>query len=90
MQEGDARRHLYHAPFQQKVLLMQLVKQIYKLLRTHLHQTVVEFESRTKAGLQQKELLRKFEASLSHDGGHKPREQTFFDGVKKFFTGAVD
>jgi len=45
----------------------------------------------TPVGLshEQKELLRKFEASLSHDGGHKPREQTFFDGVKKFFTGAT-
>jgi hypothetical protein len=23
-------------------------------------------------------------------GSHQPREQTFFDGVKKFFTRAVD
>jgi molecular chaperone DnaJ len=37
----------------------------------------------------QKELLKKFEASLQ-EGSHKPREQTFFEGVKKFFTGAVD
>ena len=37
----------------------------------------------------QKELLKKFEASLQ-EGSHKPREQTFFDGVKKFFTRAVD
>ena len=37
----------------------------------------------------QKELLRQFEASLQ-EGSHKPREQTFFEGVKKFFTGAVD
>lgn len=45
----------------------------------------------TPVGLssEQKELLRKFESSLSHDGGHKPREQSFFDGVKKFFTGAT-
>jgi molecular chaperone DnaJ len=45
----------------------------------------------TPVGLtqEQKELLRKFEASLSREGGHKPREQTFFDGVKKFFTGAT-
>jgi molecular chaperone DnaJ len=38
---------------------------------------------------EQKELLKKFETSLQ-EGSHKPREQTFFDGVKKFFTGAVD
>jgi molecular chaperone DnaJ len=37
----------------------------------------------------QKELLRKFEASL-RQGSHQPREQTFFEGVKKFFTGAVE
>ena len=38
---------------------------------------------------EQKELLKRFEASLQ-EGSHKPREQTFFDGVKKFFTGALD
>ena len=38
---------------------------------------------------EQKELLKKFETSLEH-GSHKPREQTFFEGVKKFFTGAVE
>ncbi len=45
----------------------------------------------TPVGLnsEQKELLRRFEASLSDTGGHKPREQSFFDGVKKFFTGAT-
>lgn len=37
----------------------------------------------------QKELLRTFESSLQ-DGSHKPREKSFFDGVKKFFTGALD
>lgn len=37
----------------------------------------------------QKELLRQFEASLNEAGQHKPREQSFFDGVKKFFTGAT-
>jgi molecular chaperone DnaJ len=37
----------------------------------------------------QKELLERFEASLQV-GSHKPREQSFFDGVKKFFTGALD
>jgi molecular chaperone DnaJ len=45
----------------------------------------------TPVGLssEQKELLRQFETTL-HGGSHKPREQSFFDGVKKFFTGAVD
>jgi hypothetical protein len=38
---------------------------------------------------EQKELLKKFEASL-RQGSHQPREQSFFAGVKKFFTGAVD
>jgi molecular chaperone DnaJ len=38
---------------------------------------------------EQKELLKKFEASLQQ-GSHQPREQSFFDGVKKFFTGAVE
>jgi molecular chaperone DnaJ len=40
---------------------------------------------------EQKDLLRQFEASLQEGAGaHKPREQTFFEGVKKFFTGAAD
>ncbi|MEA3149216.1 MAG: molecular chaperone DnaJ [Gammaproteobacteria bacterium] len=40
---------------------------------------------------EQKELLKKFEASLQEGAGaHKPREQSFLEGVKKFFTGAVD
>lgn len=38
---------------------------------------------------EQKELLRRFEASIQK-GEHKPRERSFFEGVKKFFTGAVD
>src|SRR5580658_1847361 len=38
---------------------------------------------------QQRELLRKFQASLQ-TGSHQPREQSFFEGVRKFFTGAVD
>jgi molecular chaperone DnaJ len=38
---------------------------------------------------EQKELLRKFQASLEQ-GSHHPKEQTFFEGVKKFFTGAVE
>jgi molecular chaperone DnaJ len=35
----------------------------------------------------QKDLLRNFEATLAH-GKHQPRERTFFEGVKKFFTDA--
>ncbi len=49
----------------------------------------VVIETPVNLGAEQKELLRKFEASLQH-GSHKPREKTFFDGVKKFFTGAAD
>jgi molecular chaperone DnaJ len=37
----------------------------------------------------QKDMLREFEALL-HEGSHKPREKSFFEGVKKFFTGAAD
>ena len=37
---------------------------------------------------EQKDLLRRFEASLQ-EGSQKPREKSFFDGVKKFFTGAL-
>ena len=49
----------------------------------------VVIETPVSLGAEQKELLRKFEASLQQ-GSHKPREQSFFEGVKKFFTGAVD
>src|SRR5882757_1051163 len=38
---------------------------------------------------EQKELLREFQASLEQ-ASHHPKEQTFFDGVKKFFTRAVE
>jgi molecular chaperone DnaJ len=38
---------------------------------------------------EQRDLLKKFEASLREDeDGHSPREQGFFDGVKRFFSGA--
>jgi molecular chaperone DnaJ len=51
----------------------------------------VVVETPVSLNAEQKELLRKFEASLQEGAGaHKPREQTFLDGVKKFFTGAVD
>jgi molecular chaperone DnaJ len=51
----------------------------------------VVVETPVSLNAEQKELLRRFEASLQEGAGaHKPREQTFLDGVKKFFTGAVD
>jgi molecular chaperone DnaJ len=51
----------------------------------------VVVETPVSLNAEQKELLKKFEASLQEGAGaHKPREQTFLDGVKKFFTGAVD
>ncbi len=48
----------------------------------------VVVETPVDLNAEQKELLRKFEASLQQ-GSHKPREKSFFDGVKKFFTGAL-
>ncbi len=48
---------------------------------------VIETPVNLQAG--QKDLLRQFDSSLQQ-GGHKPREKTFLDGVKKFFTGALD
>ena len=48
----------------------------------------VVIETPVSLRAEQKELLKKFEASLAQ-GSHKPREQTFLEGVKKFFTGAV-
>jgi molecular chaperone DnaJ len=36
---------------------------------------------------EQKDLLQKFEDSLQKDGKrHHPREETWLDGVKRFFT----
>jgi molecular chaperone DnaJ len=38
---------------------------------------------------EQKDLLRRFEESLKSDGrSHAPREEGFFEGVKRFFTNA--
>jgi molecular chaperone DnaJ len=49
----------------------------------------VMVETPVKLSSEQKELLRKFEASLkADDGRHSPREDGFFEGVKRFFTGA--
>ncbi len=49
----------------------------------------VVVETPVGLGTEQKELLRRFEAMLQ-EGSHKPREKSFFEGVKKFFTGAVE
>ena len=49
----------------------------------------VAVETPVNLQAEQKDMLRRFEATLQH-GSHKPREKTFFDGVKKFFTGALD
>jgi molecular chaperone DnaJ len=49
----------------------------------------VMVETPVKLSGEQKELLKKFEASLKTDEGrHSPREEGFFEGVKRFFTGA--
>jgi molecular chaperone DnaJ len=49
----------------------------------------VMVETPVKLTSEQKELLRKFEASLKTDESrHMPREEGFFEGVKRFFTGA--
>jgi molecular chaperone DnaJ len=49
----------------------------------------VMVETPVKLSSEQRELLRKFEASLkSEDGRHSPREEGFFEGVKRFFTSA--
>src|SRR5277367_3028694 len=49
----------------------------------------VVVETPVSLGGEQKELLRKDRKSLQA-GSHQPRERSFFEGVKKFFTGAVD
>jgi molecular chaperone DnaJ len=38
---------------------------------------------------EQKELIHKLDESLKHGGSrHAPREKGFFEGVKRFFSGA--
>src|ERR1700678_1278131 len=49
----------------------------------------VVVETPVSLSAEQKELLKKFDASLLK-GAHQPRERTFFEGVKKFFTDGVD
>src|SRR5688572_25105238 len=46
----------------------------------------VVVETPVELGADQKELLRKFEASLAADGKrHNPRQRTWFEGVRQFF-----
>jgi molecular chaperone DnaJ len=48
----------------------------------------VVIETPVKLSAEQRELLRKFDESLSRDGKkHAPREESFFEGVKRFFAG---
>ena len=49
----------------------------------------VVVETPVKLSSEQKDLLRKFADSLkSGSASHSPREEGFFEGVKRFFTGA--
>jgi molecular chaperone DnaJ len=49
----------------------------------------VMVETPVKLKAEQRELLRKFDESLRADhAAHTPREEGFFEGVKKFFSGA--
>jgi molecular chaperone DnaJ len=49
----------------------------------------VMVETPVRLSSDQKEMLKKFEASLkADDSRHSPREEGFFEGVKRFFTGA--
>jgi len=49
----------------------------------------VVVETPVSLSADQKDLLKRFEATL-HQGSHQPREQSFFEGVRKFFTGTVE
>ena len=45
-------------------------------------------ETPVKLSAEQRELLRRFDESLRKDGtAHTPREEGFFEGVKRFFSG---
>jgi molecular chaperone DnaJ len=49
----------------------------------------VMVETPVNLSAEQRELLKQFDASLrADDDSHSPREQGFFDGVKRFFSGA--
>ena len=48
----------------------------------------VMVETPVNLSSEQRDLLRQFDESLRHDGrAHSPREQGFFEGVKRFFAG---
>jgi molecular chaperone DnaJ len=48
----------------------------------------VVVETPVRLSAEQKALLRSFESSLKeHHSRHTPREEGFFDGVKRFFAG---
>ncbi len=48
----------------------------------------VVVETPVKLSSEQRELLKQFDESLQGDGAiHRPREESFFDGVKRFFSG---
>jgi molecular chaperone DnaJ len=49
----------------------------------------VVVETPVSLSSEQKDILKKFDASLKQ-GSHQPRERSFFEGVKKFFTFGVD
>jgi molecular chaperone DnaJ len=49
----------------------------------------VVVETPVNLSAEQRDLLRKFDESLRSDGrGHTPREEGFFEGVKRFFAGS--
>jgi molecular chaperone DnaJ len=49
----------------------------------------VVVETPVNLSAEQRELLKKFDQSLRSDGrGHTPREEGFFEGVKRFFSGS--
>ena len=51
----------------------------------------VVVETPVNLSSEQRDLLRKFDESLRSDGrGHTPREEGFFEGVKRFFSGDGD
>ena len=51
----------------------------------------VVVETPVELNAQQKELLRRFETSLAADGkSHNPRQSSWFEGVRQFFTRSGD
>ena len=51
----------------------------------------VMVETPVRLNAEQRELLKAFDDSLRHDGSdHAPRQQSFFEGVKRFFAGRAN